>query len=144
MATKRKFRKQSDVVEPVRIDFEGDPGKTKQAHADECDIDRLVNHYQRTGQMKVSREQGYYGEYTGMQFHEAMNLVVEAQSKFLELPHQLRNRFRNDPGEFLDFVNNPENLEEARELGIVEKEQEPVSPMKVEVVNSPETPSDPA
>ena len=53
----------------------------------------------------------------GIDYHTAMNQVKRAEREFMELPAHVRARFKNDAGEFLDFFNDPKNLEEAESLG---------------------------
>ena len=41
-----------------------------------------------------------------------------AQDMFESLPADIRTKFGNDPGRFLDFVEDPQNEEELIELGL--------------------------
>ena len=52
-------------------------------------------------------------------FHTAMNLVRKAQEEFVRVPAHVRARFRNDPQEFMNFFENPDNYAEALKLGLV-------------------------
>lgn len=45
-----------------------------------------------------------------------------ARDNFMMMPAKLRKRFHNSPKEFWDFLNDPENLEEAVRLGILQQE----------------------
>ena len=47
-----------------------------------------------------------------------MNLIVQADQAFMELPADVRLRFNNDAGSFVDFASDPDNLDEMRELGL--------------------------
>ena len=123
----------------IRAPFDGNrvavlvnsgPTRTKQSFKDECDINNIMAKYQRTGLIDaVSRIQPQYGDVVGFDFQFAMDQIVQAQEMFMELPSSWRKRFHNDPREFVEFVGNPENREEAVRLGlIVEPEApEPVS-----------------
>jgi len=59
----------------------------------------------------------------------------------MTLPAKVRDRFGQDPAEFLAFLSNPENADEARRLGILKPQEAAPPPVKVEVTN-PE-PKDP-
>lgn len=48
-----------------------------------------------------------------------MNQIVQAQDMFMSLPSKIRNRFGNDPSQFLDFVSDPLNKDEMRSLGLL-------------------------
>ena len=100
-----------------------EPSMTHQEFQDSCDIRNIMTQYKRQGLnfpipnfddsiMDVSDVPSY---------HEAMNTIIAAQHSFDSLPSSLRKRFGNDPGEFLEFVKNPDNLDEMVKLGICER-----------------------
>jgi phage internal scaffolding protein len=94
-------------------------GLTKQSFKDECDINRIMDKYQKTGAVShFNRHSPRYGDHSGMDFHEAMNVITETQRMFGDLPSTVRNKFANDPGLFLDFIQNPENADEMAALGL--------------------------
>ena len=47
----------------------------------------------------------------------------------MEIPAIIRKRFDNDPYQFLEFMENPENIEEARQLGLAPMPEEPEEPI---------------
>ena len=102
------------------------PGLTKQSHRGECDVNQIMRRYEQTGLMRfVESRQAQYMDAPAIDFQEAMNAVLEANSMFAEMPSDLRKRFSNDPGEFLDFASNPENIDELRDLGLAQRIPEP-------------------
>lgn len=115
LAIKKPYDKSVQI--PVNL---GDHSRTKQSFAKECDINNIMARYAKTG--LISHTNRYNGDYsdltTQMDFHEATNLIHEAQQAFSSLPSGIRTKFDNDPGKFLEFVDNPENLDEIRELGL--------------------------
>ena len=95
---------------------------TKQSDKDRCDINRIVKGYQRTGVVSHSNGlQASYGDATGVDFQDAMNLVVNAENAFMALPANVRARFANDPAQFLEFTSNEENMEEMYNMGLAER-----------------------
>lgn len=86
--------------------------------------------YQRTGLIDfVNRRQAHYSDVRGADFQQALNVVANAQELFSELPSSWRKRFDNDPAVFLEFVNNPDNRQEALKLGLIKPEsQRPLEP----------------
>jgi len=94
---------------------------THQSAKDECDINRIMLKWQKTGVLTHAQNfQGQYGDFTHVtgDYQEHMNAVIEANDMFMTLPANVRKRFDNDPGEFLEFVNDPDNLEEMQRLGL--------------------------
>ena len=102
----------------VQTKIEGQ-SMTRQSHKAECDINNIVAKYRKDGVVKhLAKHGGMYEDVTGADFREWMNKLVNAQAMFDELPSHIRNKFGNDPAAFLDYVQNPDNLEEMREIGL--------------------------
>lgn len=108
---------------PVRKDFTGVVSRTKQSFKRDCDINVILGKYAK-GQVvdHLAKWEGSFGEFPAMDFREAMELTRQAQEMFADLPSEVRKRFANDPGLFLEFtqeVNDKgelKNLEELRRL----------------------------
>lgn len=113
-----------------RVKFTTDPiSLTHQSEAPACDINNIMKKYEKTGILEHRNTfEGKYGDFTDapMDYHESMNSVLAAQQMFSSLPSKIRSRFGNDPGAFVDFVGNPENIEELQKMGLA-KAPEPVS-----------------
>ena len=81
--------------------------RTRQSHAADCDINNIMAKFQKTGSIDhVAKHGPQYGEVTAITYHEAQNLVIEAQDMFNDLPSSARAKFENDPRNFMDFVQN--------------------------------------
>lgn len=107
--------------------YEG-KGRTQQNFKDECDINRIMAKYIKTGELShLAKHEPQYGDFSsGVAYQEASNRVLAAQADFDALSANIRKRMDNDPAKLLAFVGDPENLEEARALGLVpEKDPEP-------------------
>jgi len=102
------------------------PTKTQQQFKIETDVNYIVSKYKNTGIWPASQKIGQYLDVSEVpDYHTAMNTVISAQNAFNALPAQLRNRFRNDPHELLQFLQNPENYDEGVKLGLFEQKQQP-------------------
>jgi phage internal scaffolding protein len=116
------------------------PSLTKQNHRLECDINHIVAKYVKTGVLEHQKEkQGQYVDVSsGADYQTSMNIVATAQSLFADLPSQIRTQFENDPAQFLDFVQNPENEQEMVELGLAKSREkiEPAAPKPVDTAES--------
>jgi len=97
---------------------------TKQSFTKECDINNIMAKYQKTGAIDhVNKHQASYGYATSDDFQSALETVARGKRMFDELPSSIRTKFDNDPGKFLDFVQDENNTEEMQELGLAHKLQ---------------------
>ena len=109
-----------------------------QSAEEESNINTIVRRFGISGELPSDVAMPRSGDFTNApDFHTAMNLVRQAQEEFLRVPAEVRARFNNDPGRFIDFVDNSENYEEAKRLGLLKMVDVPV-PHVPDV--SPETP----
>lgn len=114
----------------VSVTFPPDEGRTKQSFKQECDINHIMARYVKTGIIEFTNKHApQYGDVTGLDFREGIQVVAAARSMFEEMPSHLRARFYNNPEVFLDFVNNPANREEARKLGLLKREARSATPV---------------
>lgn len=99
---------------------------TQQSEKEKCDINHIIRRFTRTGVIdRVSKFEARFGDTRGVDFTDAMNLVTHAQQAFEELPSKIRKRFSNDPGKLLEFMENPNNRDEAIELGLINQRWTP-------------------
>lgn len=128
--------------EPVKVGISCGPGKTRQSMKDECDINVIMRKYTKTGIIDfVNNREPQFGDATGIDFQVAMDTVQEAQTMFGEMPASVRKKFNNDPALFLDFVSDPNNLDELYELGLAVKPKEEVPAQTPEEVAANPAPS---
>lgn len=92
-----------------------------QQHArDECDINTIVRRFGLTGELPNNVRMPQYGDFTGAtDYHTALNAVIAADAAFMQLPAEIRSRFNNDAGAFVDFCADERNRAEAEKLGLV-------------------------
>jgi len=99
-----------------------DATRTQQHFKDETDINNILRMFNITGQLPKKAITPQYGDFSGVvDYHTALNAVIAAEDEFMTLPAQLRARFDNDPAALIQFLDNPENKEEALKLGILKK-----------------------
>mgnify|MGYP002599037608 CR=1 FL=1 len=109
-----------DLVEGITFD---EPSLTQQHFKDECDVNNILRKYESTGLVThVANGTPSYGDFSSvLEFQQAQNILIEAQDAFDALPASLRKRFDNDPAVMLEFIENPDNREEAEKLGLLNK-----------------------
>ncbi len=104
---------------PVRLNFNG-TSRTKQSFKDETDINAIMARFQKTGMLEfVNKHEPQYGDVTALDFQISMESVATAREMFADLPSKVRDRFNNEPAELLEFLDNPDNRDEAVLLGLV-------------------------
>jgi len=83
-------------------------GRTKQAFKDETDINKILHRAQQTGTVShLAKHQPFYGDFANFDFVENERMLVKAREIFDELPSEIRKEFRNSPGDFFEYANDP-------------------------------------
>nr|UXQ88122.1 MAG: internal scaffolding protein [Microvirus sp.] len=114
------------------------PSMTKQSFKDECNINKIMEKFQKSGAIShYAKHAPTYGDATHTELHDALNIVADANTMFEELPSSIRAKFQNNPEQFLEFVQDPKNLAEMRELGLADKA--PAKTTEVANVEQPAT-----
>jgi len=99
--------------------------RTEQCHRDECDINKIIAKYDRTGVLNhVNDFEARYEDLTGLDYQTMLNTVANANSMFEGLPSEIRNQFANDPANFISFMDDQNNNEQMYEMGL---KQRPIS-----------------
>jgi len=99
------------------------PGRTKQSFRDECDINKIMLKWVATGQLPATNlGTPRYGDFTNSgDYQDACNGVIAANEAFARLPAKTRDRMNNSPARLLEFLADPDNKEEAENLGLIPK-----------------------
>lgn len=95
------------------------PSRTKQSFKAECDVNTIMGRYAKSGVLPQGGRPKQYINAGALEFQEAMQLIVEAQTAFDQLPAATRERFGNNPAGLLAFLEDPGNRAEAIKLGLV-------------------------
>lgn len=132
--------------DPVTLDASKD-GRTKQSFADESNINTIMKKYEATGMLDhLNKHDGQYANFIAApDYHTAMNAIRDAGEMFMEIPATIRAKFDNDPAQFLKFVQDPDNLDEMREMGLAHRapEQPDQADQPSEDLDPPKTPKEP-
>lgn len=92
---------------------------TEQQHAETVSMRNILHRARRSGM--IDHVNSYKGEYMNMinapDFIEAQRQIAAAASMFETVPAHIRADFYNDPAQFIDFMQNPENRDAIEEYG---------------------------
>lgn len=97
--------------------------RTKQSFLNQCDINNIIKEFSITGQITHMSAQAARGAYLdlpdAMDYQTSLNLLQQASEAFQSLPAKVRDRFGNDPAQFLAFCGDPANRKEMGEMGLL-------------------------
>jgi phage internal scaffolding protein len=99
------------IGEPIKL--------TEQSHKNSCDIHGIMRRYEKTGVLEHTQKyEGKYGGFPGsIDFQEHMNIIIEAEKMFMTVPAKIRAQFNNEPGEFVDYMQDDKNYDQIKEWG---------------------------
>lgn len=96
-----------------------EPSLAQQQFAEETDINEIVRRFGVTGQVPVTVRMPLAEDFVGItDYHSAMNAIRAGDESFQALSPEVRERFDNDPGKFVEFCLDPANKDEAVKLGL--------------------------
>ena len=103
-------------------------GMTKQAHKNECDINKIVARARKVGGLDVSLadRRGVFGDVSNIRsFADVQNRLIDANDAFMRLPAATRKKFDNKVINMVTYLDGladtEEAIKEAVELGLVPK-----------------------
>ncbi len=123
----RPPRPKTNTPDPVHT-------KVQQHFAEQLEINRIMKRAVNGGSLPAPTSPPIYGDFTVTSLQDAYALIEKAETVFNSMESGVRARFRNNPIELVDFVQNPDNREEAIRIGLLPK---PVKPEPVPVVIAP-------
>lgn len=102
----QEVRRKEVNGETVEYEYFPSRSRTKPEFAKQVDIQRIMKKFQATGVIEplIFRNMNYGDFSNGADFLEASIKVADAKQQFGALPHEVRNRFANDPAAFLTFL----------------------------------------
>jgi len=96
--------------------------RVEQCHRDECDINKIIAKYDRTGVLNhVNDFEARYEDLTGLDYQTMLNTVANANSMFEGLPSEIRNQFDNEPQKFISFMDDENNNNAMYEMGLKQR-----------------------
>jgi len=135
----KRVTEDGTILNRATGEYERPPSMTKQEFLKETDINNILKQYSVTGMLNHVSANAAQGRYEDLpdptDFQESLHQVKEAETAFMSLPSKLRARFDNEPVNFLAFLEDPSNEQEARALGLLKALPEPPAPVKVEVID---------
>lgn len=120
---RERYQLRTDVLaDPRTGELKPCPSMTKQSFVEECDINNIIKAYSRTGQLRHISAKAAMGAYQDLpddlDYQNALGIVMAGEAAFASLPSAVRNRFGNDPEQFLAFLADPANQDEAIKMGL--------------------------
>lgn len=92
---------------------------TVQDEAGEADINTIVRRFAVTGTLPPLPDVSQFRDVSNVpDFRTLLDRVRYAEDQFARLPSGIREKFRNDVSEFMEFVNDPSNDAEIVALGL--------------------------
>ncbi|WNK13050.1 MAG: internal scaffolding protein [Microvirus sp.] len=131
-----KWRNQND---PERDQLEADKcitycdddSLTQQHFTESADLNTIVKRFglDQGALPPVPLDPAYYGDVSDVpDLRTVLDIAHDARERFAALPPKLRARFANRADNLWDFVNDPENADEAIRLGLLKREETPQPP----------------
>jgi len=94
---------------------------TRESFKDECNINSIMAKAQRGISVPINSKSALFQDVSDIGTFQSMHLrMQEIQEEFLHnVPAEIRLRHGNDPGRFADWLQKPENKDEAIALGLI-------------------------
>lgn len=97
-----------------------EPG-ARQSEAEECDINRIVAQFVKTGVGPAAVAEGVFADVSEItDFRSALERMRGAEEAFMTLPPKVRFMFDNDALKFVEFAVDPANRDKMVELGLAD------------------------
>lgn len=113
-----------------------EPSLTQQQFHDQTDVNAIMRKYHKSGMIDhLNLAQGQYIDLSSVpDYQTALQTVIDADKAFMTIPSNVRRRFNNNPAELIQFLQDPNNAEEAYDLGLTNsppflEESNPTQPL---------------
>lgn len=119
-----------------------EPTMTQQQFKEECDINNIVKKHANSGQIThLNPKRGAFHDFSQLtDYQQMLDTVLSAQDAFQTLPADVRIKFRNDPAQLLQFLQDDKNYDEAIKLGLLDSEKTKQTLEKREKLKNANTP----
>jgi len=122
----------------VEIIVGGGESMTREAFADELDINKIVERYARGGQLPLTTEDARYGDVSDVRdYKSALDFVFKSKQKLADLPEAARDQLTADPAEYWRLLDAAVDRDGLVALGLLEALPPVVPPVVPAVVPPP-------
>lgn len=126
----------------------GADGRTQGQYKNDCDINVIVNTFKRSDDPFPTNRAGASPRYVDLpentDLQSALQTVADASNAFEALPSHIRERYRNNPVEFLGALRNPSERSFLLDSGVLDLHEMPELPSerlkKMSAPTGPKTP----
>ena len=99
--------------------------KTEQSHLESTDINKIFHASNHSPEILIPDAPPTFGDFSNVaDFTEMQNRVADAISGFEALPAETRAFFDHKPANLVEFMNDPDNAQDAINMGLIELEPE--------------------
>lgn len=112
-----RFRRPPEVT----LSCPAEERMTKSEFKDDCDINKIIARYQRTGQLpdNAKAAAARYGDFSEVPpYQEMLDRIRAADELFAALPAKVRKEFDNDAGNFIRATQTVEGMKILHDLGL--------------------------
>ena len=123
VVTDRSFR---SAYSPALVVCDTFPNSvTEQSHLESTDINKIFHESNHSPEILIPESPPTFGDFSSVaDFTEMQNRVADAISGFEKLPSETRAFFDHNPANLVEFMNNPDNAQDAIDMGLIELEPE--------------------
>lgn len=125
------------------IIYEAGEPVVEESHAGSTSVQWIVDQFTRTGVLEHNAQfAGTYGEFVSGDVYElAQNAIASANSMYESLPEGVRQQFPGGTEQFLEFIQDQNNVEEIKALGLTTDHLEQIETQPIPTPPpAPETP----
>lgn len=121
-----KFQERFKTVKRPSVKFKK-PTKTDISQQNSCDINNIMKKYAKTGVIThITDAIPQFGDISQLgDYQSCLEQISRANELFSKLPARARERFYNDPANFMTFMSDANNIEEAIKLGLAVARPQP-------------------
>lgn len=96
------------------------PSRAQEHYQNDQNVNHIMAKYRKTGDasllLKVKTEYGTFENFEGLSKH--VSKLARAEEAFAALPQSIQKQFNWQPGEMLEFIDDPKNKEAAIKMGL--------------------------
>jgi len=119
----------NELINPVTGEITNPESMTKQSFLEECDLNNILRQFKPHELRDIMARNVAIGVFENLpdriDYQDALNLVLDGSKAFATLDSGTRARFENDPAQFMEFMADPKNQDEAIKLGLAKDTRPP-------------------